>query len=111
MPPALVAETGPFPPTDNRDAFHINMIGSSANLFESLGARAAVGRGPRPEDGGQGHPTTIVLSDGVWRHLGPNPEISALAFELVLTRIPWSRNIQKHHGQLLDGLDCHGQER
>jgi putative ABC transport system permease protein len=51
------------------------MMGSSANLFELLGARAALGRGVRPEDGGQGHPTTIVLSDGMWRRLGANPEI------------------------------------
>ena len=66
---------GAIPAADNRDAFHINMMASSANLFNLLGARPALGRGLRPEDGGQGHPTTIVLSDGMWRRLGANPEI------------------------------------
>ena len=66
---------GAIPATDNRDAFHINMMASSANLFELLGARPALGRVLRQEEGGQGHPTAIVLSDGMWRRLGANPEI------------------------------------
>jgi putative ABC transport system permease protein len=63
---------GAIPSTDNRDAFHINMMVSSPNLFDLLGARPALGRVFRPDEW-NGEP--IVLSDGMWRRLGANPEI------------------------------------
>jgi len=67
--------TGAIPASDQRDAYHINMMASSANLFDILGARAALGRTFRPEEGGQGRPTALVLSDAMWKRLGANPEI------------------------------------
>jgi len=66
---------GAIPASNNADAYHINMMAASGNLFDLLGARAALGRGFRPDEGGQGHPTTIVLSDAMWKRLGANPAI------------------------------------
>ncbi len=63
---------GAIPATDNRDAYHINMMAGSANMFDLLGASPALGRGFRPDEGSA---DAIVLSDGMWRRLGANPEI------------------------------------
>jgi putative ABC transport system permease protein len=66
---------GAIPAGNNTDAYHINMMAASGNLFDLLGAHAALGRGFRPDEGGQGHPTTMVLSDAMWKRLGANPAI------------------------------------
>ena len=66
---------GAIPAGDKTDAYHINMMGASGNLFELLGGRAALGRGFRSDEGGQGHVTTVVLSDAMWKRLGANPAI------------------------------------
>jgi len=66
---------GAIPAGDNTDAYHINMMFATGNLFDLLGARPALGRGFRPDEGAQGHPTTIVLSDTMWKRLGANPNI------------------------------------
>jgi predicted permease len=66
---------GAIPSTDNRDAFHINILVGSGNLFGVLGARPALGRVFRPDEGGLGHPTVLVLSDTMWKRLGANPDI------------------------------------
>jgi putative ABC transport system permease protein len=71
----VVCGNGAIPATDGRDAYHINMMVASGNLFDLLGARPALGRGFRPAEGGLGRPTAIVLSDGMWRRLGANPGI------------------------------------
>jgi putative ABC transport system permease protein len=65
---------GAIPSTDNRDAFHINSMVSPPNLFEVLGVHPAMGRGFRQEEGNLPIPP-IVLSDGMWRRLGANPDI------------------------------------
>jgi len=66
---------GAIPSTDNRDAFHINSLGASANLFGLLGVHPAMGRGFQLDDGELGNTGPIVLSDGMWKRLGANPEI------------------------------------
>ena len=71
----VVCGNGAIPATDNRDAFHINSMGSSTNLFDLLGVRPALGRGFRPGEGDLGNVGPIVLSDGMWRRLGSNPDI------------------------------------
>jgi putative ABC transport system permease protein len=63
-----------IPAADNRDAFHINMMVSTANLFEVLGVQPARGRAFRHDEGGR-WPTSIVLSDGMWKRLGADPGI------------------------------------
>src|SRR5262245_6781059 len=73
----VVCGNGAIPATDNRDAFHIMSMGGSTNLFDLLGVRPALGRGFRPEEGNLGLSNVgpIVLSDGMWRRLGSNPDI------------------------------------
>jgi putative ABC transport system permease protein len=63
-----------IPSADNRDAFHINMMVSTPNLFEVLGVQPARGRAFRQDEGGR-WPTSIVLSDGMWKRLGADPRI------------------------------------
>ena len=63
-----------IPAADNRDAFHINMMISTGNLFEVLGVQPARGRAFRQDEGGR-WPTSIVLSDGMWKRLGADPGI------------------------------------
>jgi putative ABC transport system permease protein len=63
-----------IPAADNRDAFHINMMVSTPNLFEVLGVQPALGRAFRKDEGGR-WPTSIVLSDGMWKRLGADPGI------------------------------------
>src|SRR5262245_4432716 len=61
-----------IPATDNRDAFHINVMVASPNLFDALGAPAGLGRVFRTDESDL---DAIVLSDGMWRRLGASPEI------------------------------------
>src|SRR5262245_22275881 len=61
-----------IPASDNRDAFHINDMIASPNLFDLLGARPAFGRGFRPDESDL---DAIVLSDTMWRRLGASPDI------------------------------------
>jgi putative ABC transport system permease protein len=63
---------GAIPATDNRDAFHINMMVASPNLFDLLGSPAALGRVFRRDEYTS---EAIVLSDAMWRRLGAYPEI------------------------------------
>src|SRR5262245_41753822 len=49
------------------------MMVTSANMFDLLGAGPAIGRGFRPDEGSS---DAIVLSDGMWRRLGANPDIA-----------------------------------
>jgi putative ABC transport system permease protein len=65
---------GAIPSTDSRDAFHINSMSGSSNLFDLLGVHPALGRGFRTEDGDIPIPP-IILSDAMWRRLGANPGI------------------------------------
>jgi putative ABC transport system permease protein len=50
-------------------------IGTSAELFDVLGARPLIGRGFRPGDDAQGAEPVAVISYGLWKDLGGNPSI------------------------------------
>ena len=63
-----------IPAADGRDAFHINMMVGTPNLFEMLGRAPALGRTFRPSEGDK-WPTAIVLSDSMWKRLGADPGI------------------------------------
>jgi putative ABC transport system permease protein len=63
-----------IPAADGRDAFHINMMVGTPNLFEMLGRAPALGRTFSQNEGGK-WPTVIVLSDGMWKRLGADPGI------------------------------------
>ncbi len=65
---------GAIPSTDSRDAFHINMMDSSPNLFDVLGVHPSLGRTFQTGDADIPSPP-IVLGDGLWRRLGANPAI------------------------------------
>jgi putative ABC transport system permease protein len=65
---------GAIPANDNRDAFHITSMVASSNLLDVLGASPVVGRGFRHEDGDI-TPAPLILSDGMWKRLGANPNI------------------------------------
>src|SRR5262249_41132326 len=66
----FICGNGAIPATDNRDAFHINMMTISPNMFDLLGAPAALGRGFRPDEGPS---DAIVLSHAMWKRLGASP--------------------------------------
>jgi putative ABC transport system permease protein len=72
---AVVCGNGAIPSTDNRDAFHINTMGVTPNLFEMLGVRPALGRGLGPNDLNVNNQGPIVLSNVMWKRLGANPDI------------------------------------
>lgn len=60
----------------------------SANMFEMLGARAAVGRTLRADDDVPGRPQVVVLSHGLWqRRFGGDPAV--VGRSLVLSGEPY----------------------
>jgi predicted permease len=65
---------GAIPANDNRDAFHISSMTASSNILDVVGARPAMGRGFRREDGDI-QPGPIILSDAMWKQLGASPDI------------------------------------
>ena len=50
-------------------------VASSAELFQVLGVRPALGRGFQPNDDARGAEPVAVLSDGLWRELGSDRAI------------------------------------
>ncbi|HEY6343388.1 MAG TPA: ABC transporter permease [Bryobacteraceae bacterium] len=63
-----------IPANDNRDAFHINAMSASSNILDVLGARPAMGRAFRHDDGDI-NPAPIILSDAMWKRLGASPNV------------------------------------
>ena len=54
----------------------VGVIRVSSNLFQMFGARPALGRLLAPDEDSPGHPSTAVLTDGMWaRRFGHDPEI------------------------------------
>ena len=56
--------------TGRGDAERLNGMRVSANLFETLGVNAAVGRTLRFEDDRPGAPSVVVMTYGLWRIYG-----------------------------------------
>ena len=67
--------TPTLPPVDGLDAERIDALIGSANLFNLLGVRAALGRVFGTEDGKPGAPDVVILSDGLWKRMGADPSI------------------------------------
>jgi predicted permease len=58
----------------------------TADMFSLLGASPAIGRPFTPQDGTEGVPPVVILSDRLWRRLGA--DASVLGSELVLNGTP-----------------------
>src|SRR5215475_6731451 len=77
-PFAAVAGYAPFPIawTGRPEAEELPSLWVSANFFDVLGIRPAVGRTFLPGEDQLGGPRAVVLTDGFWRtRLGADPEV------------------------------------
>lgn len=69
--------------TGRGDAERLNGVRVSANLFETLGVNAAVGRTLEPEDDRPGTPNVVVMTYGLWqRRFGSDTSLVGQPFEL-----------------------------
>jgi predicted permease len=69
--------------TGRGDAEHLNGLRLSANLFETLGVTAAVGRTLEPEDDRPGAPPVAVMTYGLWqRRFGGDTSLVGQSLEL-----------------------------
>jgi predicted permease len=77
--------------TGRGDAERLNSLRVSANLFETLGVNAAVGRTLEPEDDRPGAPPVAVMTYGLWQRrfggdrslVGQQLELNGLSYTLV----------------------------
>ena len=66
----------PQPFMNGSDVVVLNLAGATANFFDLLGTRAALGRMLHPEDGQAGAPLVLVLSHTTWRRkFGDDPSV------------------------------------
>ena len=66
----------PQPFMNGSDVVILNLAGASANFFDMLGTRPALGRLLRAEDGQAGAPFVLVLSSTTWRRkFGGDPSV------------------------------------
>jgi predicted permease len=69
--------------TGRGDAERLTGVRVSANLFETLGVNAAVGRTLEPEDDGPGAPSVVVMTYGLWqRRFGGDNNLVGQPLEL-----------------------------
>jgi putative ABC transport system permease protein len=80
--------TPTLPPDGANAAERIDALIGSANLFNLLGVRPALGRLFGPDDGRPGAPAVVVLSDGLWRRLGADRDI--VGRNLTLSSTPYT---------------------
>jgi MacB-like periplasmic core domain len=77
--------------TGRADAERLNGVRVSANLFETLGVNAAVGRTLEPEDDRPGTPNVVVMTYGLWQRrfggdssfIGQSLELNGTSYTLV----------------------------
>jgi hypothetical protein len=71
--------------TGQGDAEQLNGVRVSANLFETLGVNAVLGRTLEPDDDRPGSPRVVVMTDGLWqrRFGGDISLISGVSYTLV----------------------------
>jgi len=69
--------------TDSRAAEPWGTVQVAFNFFDVLGVRPALGRTFRPDEEGPDAPHVVVLSDGLWKRLGADPEV--IGTELTLS--------------------------
>ena len=71
-----IAIGGNYNLTGDGDPERVGVIRVSSNLLPMLGARPALGRLLTPDEDSPGHPSTAVLTDGMWaRRFGRDPHI------------------------------------
>ncbi len=71
-----IAIGGDYNLTGQGDPERVGVIRVSSNLLPMLGARPALGRLLTPDEDSPGHPSTAVLTDGMWaRRFGRNPHL------------------------------------
>jgi predicted permease len=71
-----IAIGGDYSLTGQGDPERVGVIRVSSNLLPMLGARPALGRLLTPDEDSPGHPSTAVLTDGMWaRRFGRNPHL------------------------------------
>ena len=71
-----IAIGGNYNLTGDGDPERVGVIRVASNLLPMLGARPALGRLLTPDEDSPGHPSTAVLTDGMWaRRFGRDPHI------------------------------------
>ena len=71
-----IAIGGDYNLTGQGDPERVGVIRVSSNLLPMLGARPALGRLLTPDEDSPGHPSTAVLTDGMWvRRFGRDPHL------------------------------------
>lgn len=71
-----IAIGGDYNLTGQGDPERVGVIRVSSNLLPMLGARPALGRLLTPDEDSPGHPSTAVLTDGMWaRRFGRDPHM------------------------------------
>jgi putative ABC transport system permease protein len=84
-----VVGSGPSILTGAGDPEKVQGERATANLFETLGVKPALGRDFRPEEDQDGHDNVVVLSFGLWqRYFGGRPE--ALGQSITLDNRPYT---------------------
>ena len=86
-----IAIGGNYNLTGQGDPERVGAVRASSNLLSMLGARAAIGRLLTPDEDLPGHPSTAVLTDGMWSRrfgrdqhvLGKSIIINGQAYEVV----------------------------
>jgi predicted permease len=77
--------------TGQGDAEQLNGVRVSANLFETLGVNAVLGRTLEPDDDRPGSPRVVVMTDGLWQRrfggdislIGKQLDLSGVSYMLV----------------------------
>ncbi|MGC1647643.1 MAG: ABC transporter permease [Candidatus Sulfotelmatobacter sp.] len=107
-----IAIGGNYNLTGQGDPERVGVIRVSSNLLPMLGARPALGRLLTPEEDSPGHPSTAVLTDGMWaRRFGRDPHmtgksviINGQPYEIVGI-LPQSFSLPQEVLPLLDGTE------
>jgi len=74
--PAALYGNGRVLQSGSQDPVQIETCPATADFFQVLGVRPAMGRGFAPGDEAPGAPSVVVISDAVWRrHFGKRPGI------------------------------------
>jgi|SRR5579862_1711454 len=107
-----IAIGGNFNLTGQGEPERVGVIRVSSNLFPMLGAHPALGRLLTPDEDSPGHPSTAVLTDGMWaRHFGRDPHIigrsiivNGQTYEVVGV-LPQNFSLSQETLPLLDGTE------
>lgn len=109
---AAIAIGGNYNLTGQGDPERVGAIRVSSNLFPMLGVRPALGRLLMTEEDSPGHPSTAVLTDGMWaRRFGRDPHIVGKSIIIngqtyeVVGILPRDFSLSQEVVPLLDGTE------